>query len=135
MTDESTRHRIEAEGSSKLVREILEAMCRKQGLAIISEFDPSTSAANYVLAQRLGIGSVFGIPDHEEHKTEVAFSGGPWNRQTFKVDQVVAPVFAVGHEIGNHYWLDTKGSGTPTYYWDDTEWAYADNGGDGSKET
>jgi hypothetical protein len=33
--------------------------------------------------------------------------------------RLTAPVFAVGHEVGNHYWLDTK-SDPPTYHWDGT---------------
>lgn len=52
------------------------------------------------------------------------FAGGPWDGKTVDVARIVAPVFGPGHEIGNHYWLDTKGaSGAPTYHWDGTEWA------------
>lgn len=58
-------------------------------------------------------------------KTTVHFSGGPWARQTYEVKHVVGPLFAVGHEIGNHYWLDTK-SDPPTYVWDGTEWEFFD---------
>lgn len=47
----------------------------------------------------------------------VHFKGGPWDGQTTNVERVVGPVFAVGHQIGNHYWLDTK-SAPPTYFWD-----------------
>lgn len=56
-----------------------------------------------------------------EQKVVVHFDGGPWDGQTYEVERVVGPVFAVGHEVGNHYWLDTK-SDPPTYHWDGTEW-------------
>jgi hypothetical protein len=56
-------------------------------------------------------------------KITVHFQGGPWHGQTYEVEQVVGPVFGVGHEIGNHYWLDSKSGNTPTYHWDGTEWA------------
>jgi hypothetical protein len=49
---------------------------------------------------------------------EVKFIGGPWAGETTTVERVVGPVFAVGHEVGNHYWLDSKSEGTPLYYWD-----------------
>ncbi len=57
----------------------------------------------------------------EPPKATVHFSGGPWAGQTYETERVIGPLFAVGHEIGNHYWLDTK-SDPPTYYWDDTPW-------------
>lgn len=53
----------------------------------------------------------------------VHFSGGPWHGKTTDVERVVGPVFGPGHEVGNHYWLDTKGTGQPTYHWDGAEWA------------
>lgn len=55
-------------------------------------------------------------------RVAVHFAGGPWNGKTTDVEYVVAPVFAPGHEVGNHYWLDTK-SDPPAYHWDGTEWA------------
>lgn len=53
-------------------------------------------------------------------KVAVHFIGGPWAGQTFEIDRVVGPLFGVGHEIGKHYWLDTK-SDPPTYHWDGGE--------------
>lgn len=59
-------------------------------------------------------------------KSTVRFSGGPWDGKTTDVASVVGPVFAVGDQVGNHYWLDTKGrTGEVTYYWDGTEWDVA----------
>lgn len=56
--------------------------------------------------------------DHGRSKWHVVhFSGGPWDAKTMEIERVVGPLFAVGHEIGNHYWLDTK-SDPPTYVWD-----------------
>lgn len=49
-------------------------------------------------------------------KVTVHFVGGPWHGQTYEVEMVVGPLFAVGHEVGNHYWLDSK-SDPPTYQW------------------
>lgn len=57
--------------------------------------------------------------ESDARKVEVHFVGGPWAGQTYKVDRVVGPVFGVGHEIGNHYWLDSK-SDPPTYHWNET---------------
>lgn len=51
--------------------------------------------------------------------TTVHFSGGPWAGRTFDTQNVTSPVFAVGHEVGNHYWLDSK-SDPPTYFWQGT---------------
>ncbi len=111
-----------SEVEMEVVRAILEAMCRKQQISLVSAFGSDEPAANYVLAQRLGIGSVFGIPDNEEKLIEVAFSGGPWDGQKISVEHFVGPVFGVGHAVGSHYWLDSKGRGTPTYHWDGTAW-------------
>lgn len=43
-----------------LVREILEALCRRDGLPLESSVNPGEPARNYELAIRLGIGRVFG---------------------------------------------------------------------------
>lgn len=58
----------------------------------------------------------------EPSMIEVVFVGGPWDGQRYSTERVTAPVFAVGHEIGNHYWLDTKSGDPPAYHWDGTEW-------------
>jgi hypothetical protein len=44
-----------------VIREILEALCRRDGLSLGSDADPGTPARNYELALRLGIGHVFGL--------------------------------------------------------------------------
>jgi hypothetical protein len=64
--------------------------------------------------------AAFDAVDVPQQKVEVKFVGGPWAGQTTTVERVVGPVFAVGHEVGNHYWLDSKSKGTPLYYWDGT---------------
>ena len=51
--------------SAKLLRDVLEASCKKQGLSIMSPWEPDKPAPNFILAQRLGIGDVFGIPAHD----------------------------------------------------------------------
>jgi tRNA(His) 5'-end guanylyltransferase len=44
-----------------LVRDALEALCRQRGLSLDSEAAPGFPARNYELADRLGIGEVFGL--------------------------------------------------------------------------
>jgi hypothetical protein len=52
-----------ADASASLIREILEALCRNEGISLDSLADPGTPARNYELALRLGIGRVFGIAE------------------------------------------------------------------------
>ena len=46
-----------------IIRDILVALCERDGLSLDSEVDPGTPARNYELALRLGIGRVFKIGD------------------------------------------------------------------------
>jgi len=58
--------RAAAEAGNALIGEILEALCRRDGLSLDSEADPGEPARNYELAMRLGIGRVFGLKeDHD----------------------------------------------------------------------
>lgn len=54
---EGVAERVDAE----IVREVLEALCVRDGLTLDSDADPGTPARNYELAMRLGIGQVFGL--------------------------------------------------------------------------
>lgn len=54
-------HAAEAEAASALVREILEAVCERDGIPLDSDVDPGKPARNYELALRLRIGHVFGL--------------------------------------------------------------------------
>lgn len=56
-----TREAIEAQVEKDLVRELLEAMCRRNGVSLDSDLEPGKPARNYQLAIRLGIGEVFGV--------------------------------------------------------------------------
>jgi hypothetical protein len=54
-----------------LLRDVLEALCERDGISLESAVEPGTPARNYELALRLGIGRVFGLadfPDVEFHK-------------------------------------------------------------------
>jgi hypothetical protein len=51
------------EASDRIVRDILESLCRRDGLSLESTVVPGDPARNYALAERLGIGHVFGLPD------------------------------------------------------------------------
>jgi hypothetical protein len=44
-----------------MLREVLEALCEQRGIPLDSSADPGTPARNYELADRLGIGHVFGL--------------------------------------------------------------------------
>lgn len=46
-----------------LIRDILEALCRRDGLSLDSDAEPGRPARNYELALRLRIGHVFGLKD------------------------------------------------------------------------
>lgn len=73
------------------------------------------------LAPRMDTGAHLHLDEMNQadpHEVVVHFKGGPWDGQTHGVGRVVGPVFAVGHAIGNHYWLDTK-SDPPTYHWNE----------------
>lgn len=60
------RAEIERDANAELVREILVALCERDGLSIKSSINPGQPAANYDLALRLGIGHVFGLTGEEE---------------------------------------------------------------------
>jgi len=53
----------ERAASARLVREILVALCNRDGLSLESDAEPGEPARNYELALRLGIGPVFGLGD------------------------------------------------------------------------
>lgn len=58
--DEIRRLEISVTAGDALIREILEALCRRDGLPLESSVVPGEPARNYDLAIRLGIGHVFG---------------------------------------------------------------------------
>lgn len=86
-----------------------------QGDIVVVDFDDLYNLARVALAS-MALLRREALSD-EPRKVEVHFRGGPWAGQTYEVERVVGPVFAVGDEIGNHYWLDSK-SDPPTYIWD-----------------
>lgn len=49
-----------------LIRDTLEALCRQHGLSLESAVVPGEPARNYELADRLGIGHVFGLKEQDE---------------------------------------------------------------------
>jgi hypothetical protein len=55
------RLQIERDVNAHLVREILEAVCRRDRISLESEIASGEPAPNYELALRLGIGAVFGV--------------------------------------------------------------------------
>jgi hypothetical protein len=46
-----------------LVRDVLESLCQRDGLSLESTVVPGEPARNYELAERLGIGRVFGLQE------------------------------------------------------------------------
>lgn len=53
----------EQAADSLVVRDILESLCRRDGLSLESAVAPGEPARNYELAGRLGIGHVFGLQE------------------------------------------------------------------------
>ena len=49
------RLRIEVQANAQMLREVLEEMCKLQGLPLESSFDPQQPARNYELMERLGL--------------------------------------------------------------------------------
>ena len=61
MPDETSRLEAAVAAGDALIRDILESLCRRDGLSLGSDVVPGGPARNYELAVRLGIGHVFGI--------------------------------------------------------------------------
>jgi hypothetical protein len=57
--------RISAMVDRDLMREVLEAVCVRDGFSLESSVNPGEPARNYELALRLGIGHVFGLTQGE----------------------------------------------------------------------
>lgn len=53
----------EEQAADSLIRDILESLCRRDGLSLDSAVVPGEPARNYELAGRLGIGHVFGLQE------------------------------------------------------------------------
>ena len=51
------------QAADSLIRDILESLCRRDGLSLESTVVPGEPARNYELADRLGIGHVFGLKE------------------------------------------------------------------------
>lgn len=49
------------ETSDAILRQVLEALCERDGLSLDSAAAPDEPARNYELAERLGIGHIFGL--------------------------------------------------------------------------
>lgn len=56
-----TAAQIELEVTHGVIRDVLEALCVRDGISLDSTADPGAPARNYELAGRLGIGHVFGL--------------------------------------------------------------------------
>lgn len=89
-----------------------------QGDTLAVSYDDLYDVADVALTAMKVLRELGAVDEPPKRKIEVHFRGGPWNGQTYEVERVVGPLFAVGHEIGNHYWLDSK-SDPPTYFWDE----------------
>lgn len=58
---EIRREAVATTAAEELARDILVAVCERDGLSLDSGVEPGTPARNYELAVRLGIGHVFGL--------------------------------------------------------------------------
>lgn len=63
VSDTADQLREQLAASDRIVRDILESLCRRDGLSLESTIEPGEPARNYALAERLGIGHVFGLND------------------------------------------------------------------------
>jgi hypothetical protein len=60
---ENKRLRAQVGAGDAIIRDVLESLCRRDGLSLESAVTPGEPARNYALADRLGIGHVFGLLD------------------------------------------------------------------------
>lgn len=60
---EQDRTEVTERVSEELVRAILEAVCVRDRISLESTAEPGEPARNYELADRLGIGRVFGLKE------------------------------------------------------------------------
>lgn len=63
---ERKRYAANTEAADSLIRDILESLCRRDGLSLESTVVPGEPARNYELADRLCIGHVFGLKETGE---------------------------------------------------------------------
>jgi hypothetical protein len=78
--EKSRRRRAEAaqQVGDELIRKILEAVCRRDGISLESSIPgakPGESARNYELADRLGIGYIFGLKADVAEAVKLTESG------------------------------------------------------------
>ena len=68
MPDDTARLEAAVAAGDALIRDILESLCRRDGLSLESTVTPGEPTRNYELASRLGIGHVCGLKraDSEE---------------------------------------------------------------------
>jgi hypothetical protein len=52
------------------MREVLEAVCVRDGFSLESRVNPGEPARNYELALRLRIGHVFGLADSDQYEAQ-----------------------------------------------------------------
>ena len=60
---EERREEAARRAGDGIVRDVLESLCRRDGLSLESVVVPGEPARNYELADRLGIGHVFGLKE------------------------------------------------------------------------
>lgn len=62
LLDEALRKACaERDAEGAIIRDVLESLCRRAGLPLESAAEPGEPARNYELADRLGVGHVFGL--------------------------------------------------------------------------
>jgi hypothetical protein len=81
---EITRLRAQVGAGDGIIRDVLESLCQRDGLPLESTVVPGEPARNYELADRLGVGHVFGLKPQSaasaapEPATEDDRHDGPW---------------------------------------------------------
>jgi hypothetical protein len=91
----------QAEAAGQVVRDILESLCRRDGLPVGSAVTPGEPAANYELAGRLGIGHVFGLPGEAPAAPQPAPELADAMRETRELRALAADILGT-FEIAHH---------------------------------
>lgn len=89
----STVEQTVEQAADSLLRDILESLCLRDGLPLDSPVAPGKPAANYELADRLGIGHVFGLRVTESRAAALEQVIAAAERQGWTVTRTPAPSF------------------------------------------
>jgi hypothetical protein len=94
-----------------LIRDVLESLCRQGGLSLESTVTPGQPARNYELAERLGIGHVFGLKTQAEIPAPAAVQPAPELAAVYRERARLVAFLAACYQ--SEFWTDTSSPGWP----------------------